>query len=591
MPGANPMDDTYLTTNYRDREQVKALGARWDPLQKRWFVPTGRDLAPFAAWLSAEARLGPLTAPGPASTLLTTMEDSAGTALTVTPKGISLSRLLAGVAQAVAQAYPAGVWTLVEVLKADVRRGLVYLELAERNAQGDSVAQARAVIWAETANQIVPAFERATGAVLGAGIKLLVRARPNLHAQYGLSLVIDAIDPDYTLGDLEARKREIRERLQREGLFDANRRLPPPWDFNAVLVVAPQGAAGLGDFQAEAGRLEQFGLCRFVYAFSRFQGEGAAAEIVRALAQALDAWTRSGRPPPDAVVLLRGGGAVNDLAWLNDYDLARCLCESALPVFTGIGHERDNSVLDEVAHLRFDTPSKVIAGIEQLIVKRAGEAQIHFQQIAQLAQRVAQAAHRTLDQAESAVKADAQRHLASARERSGEALTAVHVGALQSVRDASDRTRELIFDVRQQSQAQLSLARQAVPARLAEIRSEGGQAIRAARVLAQSQFDAVLERAALDARLAAQATDRTLAELAGQARGIVADAATRSEALMREITGQGPDKTLGRGFAIVRAADGSTVTSAAQAPAGAAIDIEFRDGHLAARTLNPARRP
>jgi exodeoxyribonuclease VII large subunit len=120
------------------------------------------------------------------------------------------------------------VWTTVEVLKVDARRGHVYLELAERDASGDPIAQARAMIWADTASQIVPAFEQATGAVLGGGIKLLVRARPTMHALYGMSLVIDAIDPQYSLGDLEARKREIRARLKREGLFEATEGCPRP---------------------------------------------------------------------------------------------------------------------------------------------------------------------------------------------------------------------------------------------------------------------------------------------------------------------------------------------------------------------------
>jgi len=242
------MSETYLTAAYKDREQVKALGAKWDPTRKQWYVAPGRDLAPFAVWLPAADSQKTLSALP--VTVLGSAAETVGTDLTLARSGISLLQLLAGVAQAVAQAYQAGVWTRVEVVKADARKGMVYLELAERDASGTSLAQARGMIWAETANRIVPAFERATGVVLGAGIKLLVCAKPTAHPLYGMSLVIDAIDHDFTLGDLEARKREIRARLQREGLFDANRQLPQPWDYNAVLVVAPQGAAGLGDFQA-----------------------------------------------------------------------------------------------------------------------------------------------------------------------------------------------------------------------------------------------------------------------------------------------------------------------------------------------------
>src|SRR5690606_37877638 len=204
-------------------------------------------------------------------------------------------------------------------------------------------------------------------------IKLLVQVRPSFKAQYGFSLEILDIDPDFTLGDLEAKKREIRTRLQQEGLWGRNKGLAQPWDYQRVLVLAPQGAAGLGDFQAEAVRLQTYGICRFTYCFSRFQGEGAAREMKASLLQAFEEWARP--LPGDAVVIIRGGGAVNDLAWLNDYELARAVCEMPVPVLTGIGHERDSTVLDEIANIRFDTPSKVIAGIERAIKARADRSE------------------------------------------------------------------------------------------------------------------------------------------------------------------------------------------------------------------------
>jgi exodeoxyribonuclease VII large subunit len=439
------------------------------------------------------------------------------------------------------------------------------------------------MIWADTAKQIIPAFERATGVVLGAGIKLLVRARPTLHPIYGLSLVVDAIDPDYTLGDLEARKREIRELLQREGLFDANRRLAQPWDYQSVVVVAPEGAAGLGDFRAEASRLERFGLCVFRYVYSRFQGEGAAAEILQALVAARQRWQKSA--PPDAVVIIRGGGAVNDLAWLNDYALARFICEAALPVLTGIGHERDSTVLDEVANIPFDTPSKVIAGIEQVIVRRALEARSNFEHIALLTGRASQSARAAAAQLKAQLEASAQRQITLARERSEDAMARLRVASLQAVRSASDSARDRFFDIRHLADEQVSAARQTVPALLAEVRFEARQGLRDAGLKAQVNFDAVVERAALACRHAGQGNERALTELGAAARAAVAAASAQVDATMREIAGQGPEKTLSRGFAIVRNADGATVTSAASVGAASKLEIQFHDGRLAVRGL------
>ena len=302
------MSDTYLVTTYADKDQVKALGARWDPARRQWRVPAGLDLGPFARWLPQGLALEPVASAGAvaraAGTALTEpFSGSAGALAPADAKGISLSRLLGGVAVAVSDAFREGVWTTVEVV--DVRaRNHVYLEVSERDLSGNTVAKAHAVIWSSVAQRILPAFQQATGVELAAGLKLLVRARPVYKAQYGFSLEVDEIDPNYTLGDLEASKREIRERLRREGLFALNRELPPPWDFNHVLVVAPEGGAGLGDFQAEASRLERHGLCRFVYVYSRFQGEGAPAEIRLELLAALEQ-IRANHPwLPDDVVLI-----------------------------------------------------------------------------------------------------------------------------------------------------------------------------------------------------------------------------------------------------------------------------------------------
>ncbi|WP_029001058.1 exodeoxyribonuclease VII large subunit [Azohydromonas australica] len=567
-------DPTYLNTSYADKQSVKALGARWDPDVRRWYVPGGLDLAPFEAWLPA--RSPQLTKPAAPVT------GTAAAEMTM-PKGIALSQLMKGVASAVAQAYRAGVWTRVEVSRADVRNGHVYLELAERDAQGAAVAQARAMIWASTAATILPAFERATGVVLAAGIKLLVRAKPTVHEVYGLSLIVDAIDPEYTLGDLEARKREIRERLHREGVFDANRRLAAPWGFNAVLVVAPEGAAGLGDFHADAQRLERFGVCRFVYVHSRFQGDGAAAQIRAALLQALDTWEHDAWP--DAAVIIRGGGGVNDLAWLNDYALARCICDLPVPVLTGIGHERDSTVLDEVAHCSFDTPSKVIASIEQLVLQRARQAQEHFDLVVGGVQQQLQQAKQGVERVDTAIRSGTREQLAMARRMVGEDFTAVQFQSLQGVRLAAQQSQALVSQVRHGASGLLGLARQAAQKRYLNVLAQSQHALHAGRTKSQANWRSVLERAAMQAGRLRSDVQRAMNEVDTGSHQALASARERSQALMREITGQGPQKTLGRGFTIVRRPDGKVVTGATAVSPNENIEIEFHDGTVAARTL------
>lgn len=298
------MGATYLNVPYKERETAKALGARWDPDVRQWYVPPGRDVSLFAGWLDNASP----------STDLVANANRQAVASTNSKGGIGLAQLLAGVTATVDRAYRSGVWTMVDVVQASSVRGHVYLEVAERDPNGIVLAKARAMIWGRVAQEILPQFERATGMTVGPGIKLLARARPGFSAQHGFALEIDALDPEYSLGDLEARKREIRARLKADGLFDANRRLQVPWDFNAVLVIAPFQAAGLGDFRAEAGRLESAKVCSFEYVSSRFQGEGAAQEIVAAAETALTSRRQKAQPMPDVVVLIRGG--VPSMTWL-----------------------------------------------------------------------------------------------------------------------------------------------------------------------------------------------------------------------------------------------------------------------------------
>jgi exodeoxyribonuclease VII large subunit len=553
------MSRTYLKVPFPQKDAAKSLGAKWDATIGSWYVPETVDLTPFGPWLTGSLSTA-LATPAPVSSTALADPLRATTALAVGKTGVPLSRLLAGVASAVASAYKAGVWTTVEVTDVKPRGGHVYLELSERDKTGTLIAKATGTLWAATANRILPEFERATGATLAPGIKLLVRARPVYKPQFGFSVDIDAIDPDYTLGDLEARKREIRARLQADGIFAAQKLLATPWDFNAVLVVAPDGAAGLGDFQAESQRLEAHGICRFVHVHSRFQGEGAAAEIASALLASLERWREAHKTAPDAVVIIRGGGAVNDLAWLNDHELARLVCTLPVPVFTGIGHERDSTLIDEVAHTRFDTPSKVIAGIEQVIVRRTREAADAYETVVQAAVLAAQRARSTADRLDAEVQADAARQIDLARRRSLELLASVKEIAVTTVHQARALASE----------------------GFAAVRQGATQTLASARAESKENADFVRERAGSHALRVRVEVDASFAQVVQGSRQVVRDARSSSEALVREVAGQGPDKTLGRGFAVIRDDVGRPVTRSTQVEAGQAVSVQFMDGSVAA---------
>lgn len=284
---------------------------------------------------------------------------------------LTLSEYLSAVKEVIQLAFDDAVWVKAEIRNLNIKGGHYYLELAEKEQESDRViASCKATIWKFTANKVVGKFERESGIELSRDLNVLVKVRAKFDPQYGFSVNIEEIDSSFTLGNLARRYQQILEKLTSEGLIHKNRNLPAPFDIQHVLVIAPENAAGLGDFKKDADALQHAGVCEFVYHAATFQGNTAAQSIRDALALGLRQWANDFQTAPDLIVIIRGGGAVNDLAYLNDYDLAALLSKRSVPIWVGIGHEKDRTILDEIAHRSFDTPSKVIGGIRNHIVER-----------------------------------------------------------------------------------------------------------------------------------------------------------------------------------------------------------------------------
>ncbi|QXB85585.1 exodeoxyribonuclease VII large subunit [Acinetobacter lwoffii] len=312
---------------------------------------------------------------------------------------LSLKEYLATVQEVVKLTFDTPVWVKAEIRNLSIKAGHYYLELAEKEADSDQViASCRATIWKFSAQKIVTQFERESGIELSRDLKVLIKVKANFDPQYGFSLNIVEIDSGYTLGDIARRYQQIVERLTNEGLIQRNRNLPSPFDLNRILVIAPENAAGLGDFKKDADTLQRAQVCKFVYHSATFQGNTAPQSIMYSLAQALKQWAQTYNTAPDLIVIIRGGGAVNDLAYLNDYDLAALLCKRSVPVWVGIGHEKDRTILDEIAHRSFDTPSKAIAGIRNHIFELTQDILNYLQRIQRLSQQQIQAYQNQNDQ-------------------------------------------------------------------------------------------------------------------------------------------------------------------------------------------------
>ena len=565
MPAA-----TYLVVQFREKDKVKALGAKWDADSRRWYVPAGLDLTAFSAWLPDSAS----AAFASASRELTPTHNVASTpALT---KGVPLSQVLLRVQSSIATTFQDAVWTTAEVVRIQAR-GHVYLELSERDPSGILMAQCRAMIWARTAQIIVPAFEAATGAELAPGVKLLVLARPSFSPEHGFGLQIEQIDPSFTLGDLAARKREILERIRREGLLHRQKRLPAPWDFNRLVVIAPAGAAGRGDFEADAMPLAQHGVCDFDYREARFQGPGAAAEVLETLGSAIEHYSNR---PLDAVVIVRGGGAVNDLAWLNDYPLAKGICECPYPVLVGVGHERDHTVLDDVAHSAYDTPSKVIAGIQQVVRQRAREAQQHYDSVVMAARHLVERTRANTENWHTATRTGALATIGSTRAGSAARLSTVRMEAgsqLQKLRAAVDKT---FVTLPATAMHVTQMARERSTAAKAAVEQQSLSAISYSRRSVSAGWASIAHQASRSIHRADESSAEALQSVSESSQATITRVSAAAESLMREIAGQGPQRTLARGFAMVRRDDGSVVSQVLTAPDR--IEVVFADGQLVA---------
>ncbi len=269
---------------------------------------------------------------------------------------ITLLELQTMIKRGLESALPLSYWVVAEVSELKVNySGHCYMQLVEKGGRRElAQAQASAVAWRSSWGAIASHFRSATGSDIAPGMKLLLRVSVSYHEVYGLSLVVGDIDPAYTLGDVEAARRQTVEQLRKDGVFEMNRELGLPPLVQRIAVLSSRNAAGCQDFMRELTA----GPWRFeTELFDAFmQGDAAADSIIAALdaiAERADGF--------DAVALIRGGGSQGDLECFNNYRLCSHIAQFPLPVITGIGHDKDHSVADMVAAVELKTPTAVAA--------------------------------------------------------------------------------------------------------------------------------------------------------------------------------------------------------------------------------------
>ena len=276
-------------------------------------------------------------------------------------EALSLYDLNALVRRSLEQCLPDEYWVQAEL--SDVRTnstGHCYLEFIQKDPRSNNlIAKARGTIWAHVYRLLKPYFEESTGQAFVSGIKVLVQVTVSFHELYGYSLTVQDIDPTYTLGDMARRRREILKQLEEEGVLTLNKELEMPVLPQRIAVVSSPTAAGYGDFCHQLKNNSR----GFFFHTELFPALMQGDRVEESVLSALDAILNR-QEDFDAVVIIRGGGATSDLSGFDTYLLAAACAQFPLPIITGIGHERDDTVLDSVAHTRVKTPT---AAAEYLI--------------------------------------------------------------------------------------------------------------------------------------------------------------------------------------------------------------------------------
>lgn len=271
-------------------------------------------------------------------------------------QGITLLELNKTIQETISKGFPESVWIIAEISELKVNRnGHCYIELIEKDAISENIiAKSRATVWSFTYRMLKPYFENTTGQTLAPGLKILVQTSVEFHELYGLSLNIVDIDPNYTLGDLAQKKLQILNQLEEDGVINMNKEIEFPIVPQKIAIISSETAAGYQDFIDQITK-NSFDFNYYLKLFpSIMQGDKAEESIIHSLESIYNYEQFF-----DVVVIIRGGGSQADLSCFDNYNLATNIAQFPLPVLTGIGHDKDESITDIVAYKKLKTPTAV----------------------------------------------------------------------------------------------------------------------------------------------------------------------------------------------------------------------------------------
>lgn len=422
-------------------------------------------------------------------------------------------------------------WVIAELSDVSERGGHCYMELVEKDDRGVTIARLRGTIWANNfAYKIKPKFEQITGQKFKSGLKVMLFGSASFHEQYGLSFNITDVDPSFTIGDMERIRREIIETLTREGVVNCNRMLQMPRVPQRIAIISAKGAAGYGDFMNQL-QSNPVGFKFYTHLFeATMQGETTSNSVIKALndiEMTIDLW--------DCVMIIRGGGATSDLNGFDNLELARRVATFALPVVVGIGHERDRTVLDDIANVRVKTPTAAAEWLIMCAQQTLDQALALANQVARYVKDRTSGASKQLSHIEGTIPIIAKQQIIKSKSNLAAIASALPYMTKNKILSANRTIDALARDVQHSAIGKIS----------------------AAQTYLKTMSDA----------------------LANAAPKAIANQDKRLKALENIVEALSPQKTLKRGFSLTKV-NGKTVKSVDQLADNDVITTYLADGEI-----------
>ena len=494
-----------------------------------------------------------------------------------TNSSLSLHQLLTEVDDAVRTAMSATYWVRAEILQVR-HNGYWAIELS--SYEDGKKAKATAMIWQSQAN-IVTSFESASGIKLEKGLKILARVDVAFHTEYGLRLNVREFDPAFSLGDMEARLHQIRQRLVSLGENTLNKNLATPEEFTRVAVISPREAAGLGDFRTQADALQNHGLCDFHYYPALFQSDRNEQSIIDALKQIVD---KHKKLSFDAIAIIRGGGDKAGLYELNKIKIARGVCRAPVPVFVGIGHERDSTILDELANRSFSTPSLLIAHILSAVIDNARSATGDYLRVQKQTSMLLEIANRDCRGHNDRVLRFATDNLIRARDDVLRVNRSIRTGPLDFLNSARGNLDTTRASLQRNAESAIHIARNEADTTQNRLLHTASNVLHVARDQSKTLQQKIVTLSQERINTQKHSLSSIRQDMLSTTRTKLQNARHLAEKHAATIEHLNPARVLERGFSLVFSKQGDALTSVKQMKNNQEITIKMRDGNVNATT-------